>query len=41
MAESADFVWKLMDRNSTGLEEMKAKQNVQVVKTMSDGSRIR
>ena len=33
MAESADFTWKMMDRNSTDLEEMKAKQKVQVVKT--------
>jgi TRAP-type mannitol/chloroaromatic compound transport system substrate-binding protein len=33
MAESADFTWKFMDRNSKDLEEMKAKQKVQVVKT--------
>jgi TRAP-type mannitol/chloroaromatic compound transport system substrate-binding protein len=33
MAESADFTWKMMDRNSTDLEEMKSKQKVQVVKT--------
>jgi TRAP-type mannitol/chloroaromatic compound transport system substrate-binding protein len=33
MAESADFTWKFMDRNSKDLEEMKTKQNVQVVKT--------
>jgi TRAP-type mannitol/chloroaromatic compound transport system substrate-binding protein len=33
MAESADFTWKMMDRNSTDLEEMKSKQRVQVVKT--------
>jgi TRAP-type mannitol/chloroaromatic compound transport system substrate-binding protein len=33
MAESADFTWKFMDRNSKDLEEMKATQNVQVVKT--------
>jgi TRAP-type mannitol/chloroaromatic compound transport system substrate-binding protein len=33
MAESADFTWKMMDRNSTDLEDMKTKQKVQVVKT--------
>jgi TRAP-type mannitol/chloroaromatic compound transport system substrate-binding protein len=33
MAESADFTWKMMDRNSTDLIEMKAKQGVKVVKT--------
>ena len=33
MAESADFTWKMMDRNSKDLEDMKAKQKVQVVKT--------
>jgi TRAP-type mannitol/chloroaromatic compound transport system substrate-binding protein len=33
MAESADFTWKMMDRNSTDLENMKTKQKVQVVKT--------
>jgi len=33
MAESADFTWKMMDRNSVDLEEMKTKQKVQVVKT--------
>jgi TRAP-type mannitol/chloroaromatic compound transport system substrate-binding protein len=33
MAESADFTWKMMDRNSTDLAEMKSKQKVQVVKT--------
>ena len=33
MAESADFTWKMMDRNSKDLEEMKSKQKVQVVKT--------
>lgn len=33
MAESADFTWKMMERNSTDLAEMKAKQAVQVVKT--------
>ena len=33
MAESADFTWKFMDRNSTDLEEMKTKQNVQVIRT--------
>lgn len=33
MAESADFTWKFMDRNSKDMEEMKTKQNVQVVKT--------
>ena len=35
MAESADFTWKFMDRNSKDLEEMKRKQNVQVMKTPS------
>lgn len=33
MAESADFTWKMMDRNSTDLIEMKSKQGVKVVKT--------
>jgi TRAP-type mannitol/chloroaromatic compound transport system substrate-binding protein len=33
MAQSADFTWKMMDRNSKDLEEMKSKQKVQVVKT--------
>ena len=33
MAQSADFTWKMMDRNSTDLEEMKTKQKVQVTKT--------
>jgi TRAP-type mannitol/chloroaromatic compound transport system substrate-binding protein len=33
MAESADFTWKMMDRNSTDLAEMKSKQKVQVMKT--------
>ncbi len=33
VAESADFTWKMMDRNSTDLIEMKAKQGVKVVKT--------
>ena len=33
MAESADFTWKMMDRNSTDLIEMKAKQGVRVIKT--------
>lgn len=33
MAESADFTWKFMDRNSIDLEEMKTKQKVQVFKT--------
>ena len=33
MAESADFTWKMMDRNSVDLIEMKAKQGVKVVKT--------
>jgi TRAP-type mannitol/chloroaromatic compound transport system substrate-binding protein len=33
MAESADFTWKMMDRNSRDLEEMKTKQKVQVTKT--------
>jgi TRAP-type mannitol/chloroaromatic compound transport system substrate-binding protein len=33
MAESADFTWKMMDRNSTDLEDMKTKQKVRVVKT--------
>jgi TRAP-type mannitol/chloroaromatic compound transport system substrate-binding protein len=33
MAQSADFTWKMMDRNSTDLAEMKSKQKVQVVKT--------
>ena len=33
MAESADFTWKFMDRNSKDLGEMKSKQNVQVIKT--------
>lgn len=33
MAQSADFTWKIMDRNSTDLEEMKAKQDVGVHKT--------
>jgi len=33
MAESADFTWKMMDRNSTDLEDMKTKQKVKVVKT--------
>lgn len=33
MAESADFTWKMMDRNSLDLEEMKTKQKVQVTKT--------
>jgi TRAP-type mannitol/chloroaromatic compound transport system substrate-binding protein len=33
MAESADFTWKMMDRNSKDLEEMKTKQKVQVIKT--------
>jgi len=33
MAESADFTWKMMDRNSTDLIEMKTKQGVKVVKT--------
>jgi TRAP-type mannitol/chloroaromatic compound transport system substrate-binding protein len=33
MAESADFTWKMLDRNSTDLEEMKTKQKVQVTKT--------
>jgi TRAP-type mannitol/chloroaromatic compound transport system substrate-binding protein len=33
MAESADFTWKMLDRNSTDLEEMKTKQKVQVAKT--------
>ena len=33
MAESADFTWKMMDRNSTDLEEMKSKQKVQVTRT--------
>jgi TRAP-type mannitol/chloroaromatic compound transport system substrate-binding protein len=33
MAESADFTWKMMDRNAKDLEEMKSKQKVQVVKT--------
>ena len=33
MAQSADFTWKMMDRNSTDLEEMKSKQKVQVTRT--------
>jgi len=33
MAESADFTWKMMDRNSVDLIEMKAKQGVKVYKT--------
>jgi TRAP-type mannitol/chloroaromatic compound transport system substrate-binding protein len=33
MAQSADFTWKMMDRNSTDLEEMKTKQKVQVTRT--------
>jgi TRAP-type mannitol/chloroaromatic compound transport system substrate-binding protein len=33
MAESADFTWKFMDRNSTDLEEMKTKQSIQVIRT--------
>jgi TRAP-type mannitol/chloroaromatic compound transport system substrate-binding protein len=33
VAESADFTWKMMDRNSRDLIEMKAKQGVKVVKT--------
>ena len=33
MAESADFTWKMMDRNSVDLIEMKAKQGVTVYKT--------
>jgi len=33
MAESADFTWKMMARNSQDLEEMKTKQKVQVLKT--------
>ena len=33
MAQSADFTWKMMDRNSKDLAEMKSKQKVQVVKT--------
>jgi TRAP-type mannitol/chloroaromatic compound transport system substrate-binding protein len=33
MAQSADFTWKMMDRNSTDLEQMKAKQDVRVYKT--------
>jgi TRAP-type mannitol/chloroaromatic compound transport system substrate-binding protein len=32
MAQSADFTWKMMDRNSTDLEQMKAKQDVRVYK---------
>ena len=33
MAQSADFTWKMIDRNSTDLKEMKEKQGVQVIKT--------
>lgn len=33
MAESADFTWKMMDRNSKDLEELKTKHGVKVVKT--------
>jgi TRAP-type mannitol/chloroaromatic compound transport system substrate-binding protein len=33
VAQSADFTWKMMDRNSVDLIEMKAKQGVKVVKT--------
>jgi TRAP-type mannitol/chloroaromatic compound transport system substrate-binding protein len=33
MAESADFTWKMMDRNSKDLEEMKTKHGVKVVRT--------
>jgi TRAP-type mannitol/chloroaromatic compound transport system substrate-binding protein len=33
MAESADFTWKMMDRNAQDLEDMKTKQKVQVLKT--------
>src|SRR5687768_4153470 len=33
MATSADFTWKMMDRNSKDLEDMKTRQKVQVMKT--------
>lgn len=33
MAESADFTWKMIDRNSKDLEEMKALKGVKVVRT--------
>ena len=33
MAESADFTWKMMDRNSKDLEEMKTKHGVEVFRT--------
>ncbi|MGH7411102.1 MAG: TRAP transporter substrate-binding protein [Candidatus Methylomirabilis sp.] len=33
MAESADFTWKMIDRNSKDLEEMKAIKGVKVVRT--------
>jgi TRAP-type mannitol/chloroaromatic compound transport system substrate-binding protein len=33
IAESADFTWKMMDRNSKDLEEMKTKHGVKVVRT--------